>query len=108
MNVPISSTWVAWAANTSISRKRPSSRPTIIPDNWAKPSRVEASTVCRYSGGGVVCASAYSSTSGSIIGAMATMVGALPRTGATGPGLPVPARRYPQTCAPSRSSPPMS
>ena len=44
--------------------------------------------------GAVVCASAYSSTSGSIIGAMATMVGALPRTGATAPG-PLAAPRPP-------------
>ncbi len=58
MNVPISSTRVAWAANTSISRKRPSSRPTIIPDSCAKPSRVEASTDCKNAGRRVVCASA--------------------------------------------------
>ncbi len=57
MKVPISRTEVAWEAKTSISRKRPSWRPTIIP-HISKPSRVEASTDAKEGGGGVVCASA--------------------------------------------------
>ena len=57
MKVPISRTRVAWAAKTSISRKRPSSRPTIIP-HISKPSRVEASTDSKKGGGAVVCAAA--------------------------------------------------
>ena len=57
MKVPISRTLVAWVANTSNSRKRPSWRPTIIPQA-AKSSLVEASTDARCAGGAVVCASA--------------------------------------------------
>ncbi len=94
MKVPISRTLVAWVANTSSSRNRPSWRPTIIPQA-AKSSLVEASTDVRWPGGAVVCASAYSWTSGLISWAMPPMVGA------ARPG-------YPQTCAPSSSSPPMS
>ena len=94
MKVPISRTLVAWVANTSSSRKRPSWRPTIIPQAL-KSSLVEASTEARWPGGAVVWASAYSRTSGLISWVMAPMVGAA-------------RARYPQTCAPSCSRPPMS
>src|SRR5271155_4128806 len=67
---------VAWVANTSISRKRPSWGPTIIPQA-AKSSLVEASADARCPGGAVVCASAYAWTSGLISSAMAPMVGAV-------------------------------
>ena len=46
VKVPISRMLVAWVANTSNSRKRPSWRPTIIPQA-AKSSLVEASTDSR-------------------------------------------------------------
>ena len=69
MKVPISRTLVAWVAKTNNSRKRPSWRPTIIPQA-AKPSLVEASTDSRCPGGAVVCASAYAWTSGLISWAM--------------------------------------
>ena len=62
VKVPISRTLLACVANTRSSRNRPSWRPTIIPQA-ANPSLVEASTDSRWAGGGVVCASAYSSTS---------------------------------------------
>src|SRR6185437_6000985 len=80
VKVPISRIRVAWVAKTSSSRKRPSWRPTIIPQP-AKSSRVESSTDSRCPGGAVVCASAYSRTSGLTSCAMTTMV----RAGA-GPG----------------------
>ena len=73
MKVPISRTEVACVAKTKSSRKRPSWRPTIIPQA-AKSSLVDASTVSRWPGGAVVCASAYSSTSGSMSWTMDPMV----------------------------------
>src|ERR1700722_5261339 len=73
VKVPISSTRVAWVANTSSSRKRPSWRPTIIPQA-GKSSWVEAYTAARCSDGAVECASAYASVSGSMSSAMPCMV----------------------------------
>jgi hypothetical protein len=57
VKVPISSTLVACAANTKSSRKRPSWRPTIIPQA-GKSLRVDSSTAARCGSGAVECASA--------------------------------------------------
>jgi len=69
VKVPISRTVIAWVAKTSISRKRPSWRPTIIPQA-GKFFRVSSSTTARWAGSAVECASAYAVTSGSIMGPM--------------------------------------
>src|ERR1039458_8752592 len=69
VNVPISSTLVAWAAKTSNSRKRPSWRPTIIPQA-GNSLRVDSSTAARCGSGAVECASAYASTSGCMSGSI--------------------------------------
>src|SRR3984957_13868978 len=90
VKVPISSTRVAWVAKTSSSRKRPSWRPTIIPQP-AKSSLVEASTDSRCPGGAVVCASAYSSTSGLMSWVMSSHGTRVGRWAQTAPVAPAPA-----------------
>src|ERR1700678_235470 len=69
VNVPISSTAVAWAAKTSSSRNRPSCRPTIIPQA-GNSLRVDSSTAARCGPGAVECSSAYASTSGRMSGSI--------------------------------------
>ena len=90
----------------SISRKRPSSRPTIMPGK-SRVARRSAASASRKAGGAVVCSVAYGLQGGidDVGHALHRKAGGDGRWPSTGAGVAGPSAVYSQICSPSRTSP---